>query len=122
MSIGKQLMAMLIIAIVGICVVFTISMSKMDKVYEETNRCNIDSLPSIMILNDLQKNFYSMRVRVWEHVANTDQTKMKAVEQQFYEAKKSFEENSKKYQPYLITEKGKEYFKKFKRVLRSTPT
>jgi len=60
MSLSKQLMTMLSIAILGIIAVFTIGLSKMDNVYEETNRCNIDSLPSILILNDMQENFYSM--------------------------------------------------------------
>lgn len=112
MSISKQLITMLTIAILGIIAVFTIGLSKIGKVYEETNRCNIDSLPSIVILNDLRENFYIMRIRAWEHVANTDKEKMKAIEKQFYDAKRSFEENSKKYEPYLLTPQGREYFQK----------
>jgi methyl-accepting chemotaxis protein len=119
MSLSKQLMSMLAIAILGIIAVFMIGLSKMDKVYEETNRCNIDSLPSILILGDMQEDFYSMRVRVWEHIANSDKEKMKAIEKQFYDAKRSFEANSKKYEPYLITQVGKEYFKKIQDLFSS---
>lgn len=103
MSLSKQLMSMLAIAIIGIIAIFMIGLSKLDKVYEETNRCNIDSLPSILILGDLQTGFYAMRIRVWEHIANSDKDKMQAVEKQFHEIKRSFEENSKKYEPYLLT-------------------
>ena len=112
MSISKQLMTMLSIAILGIIAVFTIGLSKMDTVYKETNRCNVDSLPSILILSDMQGDFYSMRVQVWEHIANSDKDKMKAIEKQFDETKRSFEENSKKYEPHLITQEGREQFKK----------
>ncbi|WP_333804067.1 methyl-accepting chemotaxis protein [Sulfurospirillum sp.] len=111
MSISKQLMTMLTIAIIGIIAVFSIGMNKMGKVYEETNQCNIDSLPSILILNDMQENFYTMRIRILEHIANTDKENKKAIEKRLLDAQRSFEENSKKYEPHLITPKGREYFK-----------
>ena len=103
---------MLTIALLGLVLNFGISMTKMDQVFEKTNTCNIDSLPSILILSDLQENFYAMRIRTWEHVANTNHEKKKEIENNFYEFKRTFEANSKKYEPYLITAQGREYFKK----------
>lgn len=41
MSIGKQLITMLGIAIFGIIAVFSIGMTKMEQVYEKTNTCNV---------------------------------------------------------------------------------
>lgn len=62
MTISKQLMVMLTIAIIGTCTIFGISMKKMDQVYDQTNYSNVNSLPSILALNDITVNALRLRL------------------------------------------------------------
>jgi len=101
MSLSKQLMTMLAIVILGIGTVFTISIQEMDKVYQKTNTCNINSLPSILIMANIQKDFYSMRLAIWEHLTYTDLENMKAVEKKYKDYIASFEQHFKQYEALL---------------------
>ena len=62
MTISKQLMVLLAIAIIGACSIFGISYKKMDQVYEETNYVTVNSLPSILSLNHAM--LYGLRLRL----------------------------------------------------------
>lgn len=55
-------MVMLAIAIIGTCTIFGISMKKMDQVYDQTNYSNVNSLPSILALNDITVNALRLRL------------------------------------------------------------
>lgn len=72
MTISKQLMVMLAIAIIGTCTIFGISMKKMDTVYEETNFSNVNSVPSILALNDITVSALRLRLVLWEHISQED--------------------------------------------------
>jgi methyl-accepting chemotaxis protein len=72
MTISKQLMVMLAIAIIGTCTIFGISMKKMDTVYEETNYANVNSVPSILNLNDTTVSALRLRLVLWEHISQED--------------------------------------------------
>jgi len=120
MSIAKQLMAMLSIAILGIVAVFSIGMTKMDTVYEKTNTCNINSLPSILLISDLQQAMYRMRLTAMQHLMAEDLKTKKELEETFSKYKSEFEKAIKDYERYIsddkdkaLYEKEKEYFKKY---------
>jgi len=72
MTIGKQLIAMLAIAIIGACTIFGISMTKMDTVYEETNYVTVNSLPSVLSLNHAMLYGLRLRLVMWEHITQED--------------------------------------------------
>ena len=72
MTISKQLMVMLAIAIIGTCTIFGISMKKMDQVYEETNYVTVNSLPSVLSLNHSMLYGLRLRLVLWEHITQED--------------------------------------------------
>ncbi len=72
MTISKQLMVMLSIAIIGTCTIFGISMKKMDQVYEETNYVTVNSLPSVLSLNHSMLYALRLRLVLWEHITQED--------------------------------------------------
>jgi methyl-accepting chemotaxis protein len=72
MTIGKQLIAMLFIAIIGACTIFGISITKMDRVYEETNYVTVNSLPSVISLNHAMLYGLRLRLVMWEHITQED--------------------------------------------------
>lgn len=72
MTISKQLMVLLAIAIIGTCTIFGVSMKKMDQVYEETNYVTINSLPSVISLNHAMLYALRLRLVMWEHITQED--------------------------------------------------
>ncbi|WP_333803938.1 methyl-accepting chemotaxis protein [Sulfurospirillum sp.] len=114
MSISKQLMSMLAIAILGIIAVFSIGMNKMENVYEKANTCNINSLPSILFIGDLQQSMYRIRLTIWEHIAFTDKEHMKQLDEKYLKYKAEFEKTYKSYEALLSDEKDKELYAKEK--------
>ena len=103
MTISKQLMVMLAIAIIGTCTIFGISFTKMDYVYNETNYANVNSIPSIDLLNDIMQNGYRLRLNLWEHISNTDPQEIDKVEKAILKVKETIDESLKTYETHLVT-------------------
>ena len=110
MSISKQLMTMLSIAILGIIAVFIISINKMGQVYEKTNYCNINALPSITIMSDVMRNFYRIRVYAFEHMTTDNQESMKKSVAMITERKEALDKDFKSYARLISDTKDKELF------------
>jgi methyl-accepting chemotaxis protein len=124
MSIGKQLITMLLIAILGIIAVFSIGMTKMEHVYAKTNTCNVNSLPSILLIGDLQQAMYRMRIVALQHIESDDLKAQKALEEKFDGYKRDFEKANHDYERFISDtkdrgyyEKEKEYFKKYTQIV-----
>ncbi|WP_060825801.1 methyl-accepting chemotaxis protein [Sulfurospirillum cavolei] len=114
MSIGKQLMTMLCVAILGIIAVFSIGIQKMEQVYTKTNTCNVNSLPSIIVMGNLQQSMYRIRLTIWEHMSTDDMKDMKRLEEQYRKYKVDFERDLKSYESLLSDAKDKELYDKEK--------
>jgi len=117
MTISKQIISLIAAAVIGIFVVFAISLNKMNQVYEKANYCSVNSLPSIETIDNLLKNFYRMRLNLWEHVAVTDKNEFDAIEKRIYDAKSKIETDIKKYEKMVSDEKDKELLKKDEEAL-----
>ncbi len=117
MSISRQLMVMLSIAFFGLIAIFGIGLTKMEQVFEKTNTCNVNSLPSVLIMADLQNEFNQMRVRLWEHITAHDKEDFQRIEQRFKEYQSKFEASYKKYESFLSDEKDKEMYLKEKELI-----
>ncbi|AFL68129.1 methyl-accepting chemotaxis protein [Sulfurospirillum barnesii] len=118
MSLSKQLMTMLGIAILGIFAIFSIGLSKMDKVYEETNTCNVDSLPSILIINEIMEEYYYLRVYAFEFLSASDQKTMDESTAMIKEKRDSIEKKIASYYNHISNDKDKELIDKDKEILR----
>jgi len=117
MTIGKQLLAMLAIAIVGACTIFGISITKMDAIYQETNYANVNSIPSIDLLNDTMQNGYRLRLNLWEHISNADTQEMEKAEKAIAKVKESIEASFKTYETLITDEQDTDMLAKDKEAL-----
>ncbi|DAB36323.1 MAG TPA: chemotaxis protein, partial [Sulfurospirillum cavolei] len=124
MSISKQLITMLLIAILGIIAVFSIGMTKMEHVYAKTNTCNVNSLPSILLIGDLQQAMYRMRIVALQHMESDDLKTQEALEEKFNGYKRDFEKANHDYERLISDakdrgyyEKEKEYFNKYTQIV-----
>jgi len=112
MSLSKQLITMLSIAILGLLAVFGIGMIKMESVYTKTNTANVNSLPSIILMGKLQQDLYRIRLSIWEHMSSTDSAHMKAIEERYKKYKIEFDKTLKEYELLLSDAKDKELYEK----------
>ncbi|AFL68785.1 methyl-accepting chemotaxis protein [Sulfurospirillum barnesii] len=107
MSIAKQLMLMLLIAIIGTCTIFGISMKKMDQVYEETNYVTVNSLPSVLSLNHSMLYGLRLRLVMWEHITQEDKTANAKSKEGILGALNDLEKELKTYESMVSNEKDK---------------
>ncbi len=117
MTISKQILALIASAVIGIFIVFAIAITKMDQVFEKANYCNVNSLPSVATMGDVVKNFYRVRLNLWEHVASTNKENMDIVEKRIADARAKVDEGLKKYEKMISDDKDAELLKKDKEVI-----
>lgn len=111
MTISRQLMVLIASAIMGMMAMFAVGYSKIGKVYEETNYCNVNSLPSIITLHDAIEDVATMRVVAYKYMVENDPKQKEANEQRLLKSKKEFDEGLKKYETLLSDDKDKEMLK-----------
>lgn len=107
MTISKQLMVMLSIAIIGTCTIFGISMTKMDQVYEETNYVTVNSLPSVLSLNHAMLYALRLRLVMWEHITQEDKEANAKSKEGILGALSDLEKELKKYETMISDDKDK---------------
>ncbi len=105
---------MLCIAILGILAVFGIGFSKMEHVYTKTNTCNVNSLPSVLVMADIQKNMYRMRLAVTQHLSSDNEESKKELEKRYATYKADLQKDFKLYETLLTDAKDKELYEKEK--------
>jgi methyl-accepting chemotaxis protein len=112
MTISKQLTALVAIAVIGMFAVFGIGTLKLDQVYEETNFCNVNALPSIIVLDEAIQDTARMRVSLWKSIVEDDAQKVTELDEKIKNAKKDLDEKLNKYEKELIADdKDKELLK-----------
>ncbi|AHJ13429.1 methyl-accepting chemotaxis protein [Sulfurospirillum multivorans] len=112
MNISKQLLVMLTVAILATFTIFGISFIKMNTVFEETNYSNVNSLPSVFVLNNAMQEAYRLRLYVWEHISQSDQKEWERVEGNIEKAKISLKESLKAYELLFSNDQDKVFFSK----------
>jgi len=118
MSISRQLIVMLSIAILGICSVFAISISKMDQVYTDTNYGNVNVVPSILIMNEIMEDYYYLRVYAFEFLSATDQKSMDESASMIKEIREKLDNKVASYVNLISDAKDQELFEKDKEILK----
>ncbi len=119
MSIGKQLMTMLAIAIFGIFAVFGTGMKNISTVYDKLHEVNTYTIPSLIILDNALSQAFTIRVAIWQHIAQTDENSMKKVEETIEKAKQEITKALKEYEPLLWDDEDRRLFAHEKETLNA---
>ncbi|HEY8905734.1 MAG TPA: MCP four helix bundle domain-containing protein, partial [Rhodoferax sp.] len=89
LTVAKKMILLAGSALLGIALLTGLGQQQMNKVYEATNYANVNAVPSILLLDDLQTNFLRLRLRLNRHVLNTDDSvkaKLEATIKEAHEA------------------------------------
>jgi methyl-accepting chemotaxis protein len=91
MTIAQRLYLLIAAAAVGLIALAGINLYQMGKVYEATNFANVNTVPSLIVLDRASQEFGRLRVRLYRHVLNSDQSKMAEIELKVKEAQTNLE-------------------------------
>src|SRR5690606_26536393 len=78
-----------------------ISYYQMGKVYEEANYSNVNSLPSVAVLNDISLTFNTLRIWVSRHILHTDPAKKAETEADIERFRQQLDANYQKYEQLI---------------------
>jgi len=112
MSISRQLLVMLAVGILATFTIFGISFIKMEQVYTETNYSNVNTLPSIFVLDEAMQVAYRLRLAVWQHLSQTDLAQKDKVEENMQTLNKTLKDALKRYEGLISDDKDKELLAK----------
>ncbi|AFL68045.1 methyl-accepting chemotaxis protein [Sulfurospirillum barnesii] len=118
MTLSRQLLVMLISAILGASIIFGISLMKMDQIYTTTTSCQQTTLPSVLLLDDMQRGFYRIRLLLWEHIGTevSNKEEIKVLDERYATYRREFETNLKNYALFASDDKDKEIYEKEKQL------
>ena len=107
LTVAMKLGSMAGAALLGIVLLAGVSQYQMNAVYEAANFSTVNTVPSLVVLDKLRDAFLRMRIRVNQHVLNTDAAKLAEIDASLIESRKKVEEQMKKYEPLLADDKDK---------------
>ncbi len=107
MTVAQRLYLLMGIAIAGLVMIAGLGIYQMGKVFEAANYGNVNTVPSIVTLDEAITQFGRLRVRLYRHVLNTDPTKMAEIEGKINEARAGVEQALKDYAGLISDEKDK---------------
>ncbi len=98
MTVAQRLYLLIFSAALGLIGLSGLAYVQIGKVYEAANYGNVNTVPSLMVLNNVMKSFGQLRVRVYRHVLNSDAAKMAEIEVVIKEASEATLDAFKKYE------------------------
>lgn len=109
MTIARKMLLLVVTVITGIVVLASLAQYQMGRVFKAANYANVNTVPSMIDLNDAIANLTVVRVSVWQHLAQTDTEQMNKLDEKIDEKLKGVEEALRKYEKNdLSDEKDKQ--------------
>lgn len=120
LTVKAKLILLIAIAVVGLVGLISLSYFNLEKVYEDTNVSNVNSIPSVITLNESMKRFGQLRVRLYRHVLNGDANAMAEIEKKIDEAKVGLENSLTKYEAENVYDaRDKELLQNVRKIYES---
>ncbi len=107
MTITKKMLLLVGTAILGLSGLALLGQNRMERVYEKTNFTNINSVPALVDLYEVDNAFGHLRVRPYRHVLNNNAGEMAQIETTVKEGREAVLNALKKYESTLADDKDK---------------
>lgn len=104
LTVAKKMTILIFTAILGLVSLTVACQYYLNDVYTKTNYLTINTVPSIVVLDDMSKAYSDMQEMVYQHIINTDDATMKALDQSILGFRAKFDEAVKKYETENITD------------------
>lgn len=101
MTISKRLLILLATSIISLILISGVGLFQMNRVYTATNFSNENVVPSILVLETAQKEFMTLRIRVYRHILNNDPKALADIDASIEDAKKNIDSKLKSYEKLI---------------------
>ncbi|MCQ8119974.1 MCP four helix bundle domain-containing protein, partial [Methylomonas rosea] len=117
MTVTQRLLLLIGSAILGLAGLAGFNYVQIDKVYTATNFNTINTLPSVLLLNDIVGEISGVRAHVWQHLTETDDTAMAGVEEEIEKKRANIDKLLSDYEKLLADDEDKKLFQEDKASL-----
>lgn len=107
MTVTKKMIFLVLSAAFGIILLAILGLTQMNRVYNSANYGNVNTVPSILTLDQAFSPMASMRTLLWQHIANSDEKIMVSIEERITTSRKKIDEALKAYEGLLSDDKDK---------------
>jgi methyl-accepting chemotaxis protein len=97
LTVAKKMALLVVAALFGILLSNGVALFQTNKVYEAANYGNINSVPTLTLLDDVRRQYLRTRLEVNQHILNTDATIMAEIDAAIKERRKNVADDLKKY-------------------------
>lgn len=108
MTVAQRLYLLMAAAILGLAGLAGLGYYQIDKVYESANFANVNTVPALVILDDLRKNVLRTRLNINSHVENKDLNEKAKFESTIKELLQNTKKDLKDYEVTIAGDKDKE--------------
>ena len=98
LTIKQKMIFLAVSALLGISVLTGLAQYQMNKVYESANYAAVNTVPTIVLLDHLRKNYLRTRLDITKHVLYTDDKKMAEIEETMKGNRDAVMDDIKKYE------------------------
>lgn len=110
MKVGQRIAVLIASAIAGLLVVMMLGLNQMSRIFETANFANINTVPSLVALNQADEQFLRLRVRMNRHVQTQDDAKMAELETTIKGTRQKLDQALKDYEATIADDKDRQMF------------
>jgi methyl-accepting chemotaxis protein len=107
MSIGKKITSLVLAALAGIVVLLSVGEYGVSRVYESANYANVNTVPSLLVVEDSRVAVALMRLDVWKHIDEPDSLQKDRFEQEISGYRRQLDELHKQYEPLVSDDRDR---------------
>jgi methyl-accepting chemotaxis protein len=104
LTVAKKMMVLVLISILGLIGLVGLSQYQLSAVFNQTDYANQNSLPSIVLIDDIRYKFNTLRIRLSNHTMLTTPEKMREVEGAIKTLETDLRATIKAYEPLTANE------------------
>ena len=93
LTVAKKMALLAATALLGIVLLAGLGQYQMSKVYESANYGNINSVPSILIMDRMSADFGDVRLATAKHMLNTDSAKIAEIDADIKKSRERLEKD-----------------------------
>jgi methyl-accepting chemotaxis protein len=107
MTVTRKMLLLVGTALIGVLLLAATGLYQMQRIFETTNYTNVNTVPSILIVDEAAAPAAVMRTQVWQHMAQTDAGRMAEIEHRITSNRQKVADALKKYEGLISDEKDK---------------
>jgi methyl-accepting chemotaxis protein len=110
MTVTKKMLLLIGLALFGLLSLATVNFFQTERVFTAANFANINSVPALIALDKAVKSFGQVRVRLFRHVLNTDDSKTAVYDKELNESMAALAASLKQYESTIVDAEDKRLF------------